>query len=102
MFHSKRTPARCLSALTLALLLMMTCLIPACSAAEPAVLAAPENVVRVLLTKIQAAQQLSVEMTGYYIAEGWNMTLSPGAKLTLTIANGQMVLHSGALTMPVG
>lgn len=102
MFNPTRTPTRCLSALTLALLLMMTCLIPACSAAAPTVVAAPENVVRVLLTKTQAAQQLSIQTTGYYVAEGSGLTLAPDAQIVIMLAGGQLVVHSGALTVPMG
>lgn len=103
MRNQSGTPMRRFSALTLVLLLMMTCLIPACSAeGKENIITAPENVVRVLLTKAQAAQQLRIRTTGYYVEEGTGLALAPNAEATIVPAQGQLVLHCGALALPLG
>lgn len=103
MQKKTRTPMHRFSVLTLALLLMMTCLVPACSAEGKApIVTAPENVVRVLLTRAQAALQLKLRTTGYYVEEKTGLALAPNADVSIVPVDGQMVLHYGAVTLPLG
>ena len=56
-----------------------------------------QSTIRVWLKRLQVSDTLEIDVQGNYMLEGGQMTFSDGAKLTVVLRNGQLVLHSGSM-----
>lgn len=92
---------RSVAALLLVIALVVF-LSPAQTVAEKTIIAGDMNVVRVLLTKANAQQGLSIRTTGYYQVVNAGLTLEPDTSFSIVLSQGNMVLHYQGLKLTLG
>jgi len=61
-----------------------------------------QSTIRVWLKRLQVSDTLEIAVQGNYMLEGGQMTFADGAKMTVVLRDGQLVLHSGSMAVVMG